>query len=44
MRHLEKMNITAASLFAGLEGFATSLREKVTMKDDFLGYILGLPT
>jgi len=46
MRHLEKMNITAASLFGGLEGFATSLREKLTSmdRDDFLGDILGLPT
>ncbi|MCX5998742.1 MAG: FRG domain-containing protein, partial [Chloroflexi bacterium] len=46
MRHLEKMNITAASLFAGLEGFATSLREKLTAmdRDDFLGYMLGMPT
>lgn len=46
MRHLEKMNIGAASLFGGLEGFATSLREKLTSmdRDDFLGYILGLPT
>jgi len=46
MRHLEKMNITAATLFGGLEGFATSLREKLTSmdRDDFLGYILGVPT
>lgn len=46
MRHLEKMNITAASLFGGLEGFATSLREKLTSMEghDFLGDILGLPT
>jgi len=46
MRHLEKMNITAASLFGGLSGFAISLREKLTAmdRDDFLGYILGLPT
>lgn len=46
MRHLEKMNITAATLFGGLEGFATSLREKLTSmdRDDFLGYILGMPT
>lgn len=46
MRHLEKMNITAVTLFGGLEGFATSLREKLTSmdRDDFLGYILGVPT
>lgn len=46
MRHLEKMNITAASLFEGLGGFADSLREKLTImdRDDFLGYMLGLPT
>jgi hypothetical protein len=46
MRHLGKMNITAASLFPGPEGMAASLREKVaTMdKDDFLGWMLGLPT
>jgi hypothetical protein len=46
MRHLEKMNITAATLFGGLEGFATSLREKLTSMegDDYLGYILGVPT
>ena len=46
MRHLEKMNITATSLFGGLEGFAISLREKLTSMDgdDFLGDILGLPT
>lgn len=46
MRHLEKMNITAASLFGGLEGLASSLREKLTSmdRDDFLGDILGLPT
>jgi len=46
MRHLEKMNITAASLFEGLGGFADFLREKLTMMDenDFLGYMMGLPT
>lgn len=46
MRHLEKMNITAASLFEGLGGFADSLREKITIMDnnDFLGYLLGVPT
>jgi hypothetical protein len=46
MRHLEKMTITAASLFEGLGGFADSLREKLTSmdRDDFLGDILGLPT
>jgi FRG domain len=46
MRNLEKMKITAASLFEGLGGFADSLREKIMMmeKDDFLGYIMGLPT
>jgi hypothetical protein len=46
MRHLEKMNITAASLYGGLEGFAVSLKEKLTIMDgdDFLGDILGLPT
>lgn len=44
MRYLDKMNITAASLFGGLEGFATSLREKLTSmdRDDFLCYTLGL--
>lgn len=46
MRHLEKMNITAATLFGGLEGLATSLREKLTSMegDDYLGHILGVPT
>ena len=45
MRHLEKMNITAASLFEGLGGFADSLREKLSIMDeqDFLGYMMGLP-
>ena len=46
MRHLEKMNITAATLFDGLEGLAASLREKLTSMDgqDFLGDLLGVPT
>ena len=46
MRHLEKMNITAGTLFGGLEGFATSLREKLTSMDgdDFLGDLMGVPT
>lgn len=46
MRHLEKMNITAGTLFGGLEGFATSLREKLTSMDgdDFLGDLMGMPT
>jgi hypothetical protein len=46
MRHLEKMNITAATLFDGLEGLAASLREKLTAMDgqDFLGDLLGVPT
>lgn len=46
MRHLEKMNITAASLFEGIEGLAASLREKIAMMDrhDFLGYMFGFPT
>lgn len=46
MRHLEKMGITAATLFGGLEGFATSLRERITSmdRDDFLSDLMGMPT
>jgi hypothetical protein len=46
MRYLEKMNITAATLFEGLEGLGASLREKLTSMDgqDFLGDLLGVPT
>lgn len=46
MRYLEKMNITAASLFGGLEGFATSQKEKLTIMDshDFLAYMSGWPS
>jgi hypothetical protein len=46
MRHLEKMGISAATLFEGLEGFATSLRERITSMDrhDFLSDVMGMPT
>jgi hypothetical protein len=46
MRHLEKMGITAATMVGGLEGFAVSLREKITSmdRDDFLGDLMGMPT
>jgi len=46
LRYLEKMNITAASLFEGPVGFADSLREKLSIMDDhdFRGYMMGLPT